>query len=92
MAVTAATVTAATMTAATMTAATMTASTATAAAVAATTIAVTVSAIVQIAAVIHRAPKDSANDSGGNRCSSLNLNNLPVRARQSRIGQANWAS
>ena len=90
MAVTAATVTAATMTAATMTAATP--AIATAAAVAATTIAVTVSAIVQIAAVIHRAPKDSANDSGGNRCSSLNLNNLPVRARQSRIGQANWAS
>ena len=79
-----------------VTAATMTASTATAPAIAATTIAaaiaVTVSAIVQIAAVIHRAPKDSANDSGGNRCSSLNLNDLLVRARQSRIGQANWAS
>ncbi len=91
----AATVTAATVTAAAMTAATVTASTATAPAIAATTIAaaiaVTVAAIVQIAAVIHGAPKDSTNDGASNRFSSLNLNDLQVRARKSRIGQANRA-
>ena len=93
--VTAAAMTAAAMTAAAMTAATVTASTATAPAIAATTIgaaiAVTVAAIVQIAAVIRGAPKDSANDGASNRFSSLNLNDLQVRARKSWIGQANRA-
>jgi len=92
--VTAATVTAATVTAAAMTAAAMTAA-ATAPAIAATTIgaaiAVTVAAIVQIAAVIRGAPKDSANDGASNRFSSLNLNDLQVRARGWWIGQANRA-
>jgi len=98
--VTAAAMTAAAMTAAAMTAATVTASTATAPAIAATTIAaatiaaaiaVTVAAIVQIAAVIRGAPKDSANDGASNRFSSLNLNDLQVRARGWWIGQANRA-
>ncbi len=52
---------------------------------------VAVAAIVQIAAVIQPAPKDSANNRGGNRVSSSNLNDFRVWARQYRIGQANRA-